>query len=212
MAIKLIQAIRTFAKGSTAGAPATRMGYIPPAIQILNVTNLSTVDALPAGTRIGKIEVYPSDAKATLTDDNSGTLAVDADGYLVTTATPLDVGAGATQDFTVAANWYGQPQVTKGFVLNVTEGGIEDIFLSGGHTMASGAVTNTVVGALTTLPSGLSLTISAQQETNAFKIAGGNLEAGSVATDKDVTPTLTVTIRATRDAVTKDKTFTITLT
>lgn len=192
--------------------PYTRMGFIPPAIKILDVTNLAIPDGQLAGVRIGKIELYPSDAKATLAANNGGTLAVDAFGYLVTTATPLDVANGASQSFTVQADWYNQPSASKAFALSVTGGGVVSIALSGAHTMASGAAAATNVGTLSSVPTGAAFTIVAQDVANAFAVSTGHLVAGSATTDKTVTPTINVTIRGTRNGLHFDQVFTITLT
>jgi hypothetical protein len=158
-----------------------------------------------AGTVIGALTSDNAFASISLADDAGGRVAISG-GNLVVGATATSDGVGF--NILVRAQ-IGIIAVEETYEITVEDAPITSITLSAA-TVTSGSAANTVVGALASVPTGATLTLT-NTAGGKFKIVGANLETDAVATDKSVNATETVTVHAVHGTATFDQEFTITV-
>lgn len=159
-----------------------------------------------AGTAIGALTCDNAFATLSLLDDAGGRVAISGGN--------LTVGATAATDGT-SFNILVQAQIgirtqVQTFIINVADAPITDISMSN-QSITSGSAVNTVVGALTSAPTGATFTLT-DDGGGHFKIVGTNVEATSTATNKAVQGAINITVHAVHGTSTFDKTFTISVT
>lgn len=153
----------------------------------------------------GALTVLPADASLTLLDSDGGKFQLDGTNVEAgaTLTSPTDSTA---QPITVRQLWGGRTVDTVLSIPLIAQ----SVALSGSHSLAHTAAANTVVGALSAVPStSVTFSITAQDVTSGFKIVGTSLERD---TGTLTAGTYNITIRATKGAQHWDQAFALTLT
>ncbi|AXQ68323.1 hypothetical protein HOT99_gp294 [Caulobacter phage CcrBL10] len=189
-------------------------------ITILNETEVigvtlsanTVLENSAAGVTIGTLTPNPADATLQVVGPYAGYFTVAAGNILKTGATPTDYETAPnltdhSYPVTIAATRQGETAnfTIPVFVLNQVE--ITNITLSANH-IAEGSGSGTVVGGLTSTPSGATFSL-VDNAGSRFALAGNNVVAGSVATNYDTATQHDITVRGTIGNESLNKTFTI---
>ncbi|AFU86608.1 putative cadherin-like domain protein [Caulobacter phage CcrRogue] len=189
-------------------------------ITILNETEVigvtlsanTVLENSAAGVTIGTLTPNPADATLQVVGPYAGYFTVAAGNILKTGSTPTDYETAPnltdhSYPVTIAATRQGETAnfTIPVFVLNQVE--ITNITLSANH-IAEGSGSGTVVGGLTSTPSGATFSL-VDNAGSRFALAGNNVVAGSVATNYDTATQHDITVRGTIGNESLNKTFTI---
>ncbi len=186
-------------------------------ILVTNVNEITNITLTPAtipensaaGTLVGALASVPPGATFTLTDAAGNRFALDG-GNIEAGAVATNYEGATSHQITVEAQ-LGSDTFSKVITITVTDvDEVNDITLSN-NSIAENSTAGTVVGALTSNPSGATFSM-VDTAGSRFAISGNNLVAGSVATNYEGSTSHQVTIRATRQGETYDEVFTINVT
>jgi hypothetical protein len=191
--------------GRKLASPGT-VGFIVPPFALSLDTAVAT-EASAQGTDVGTLTVNPPNSSITLLDSDGNKFQLNGNvlecGSVALNA--LTDGAASVQ-VRISLNTY---IFERTFPITVNSVAVSAVALAGGHTVAHLAAAATVIGALSSTPSGATFSIVAQDIANGFAISGGNLVVGAGVLTAG---TVNVTVRATRAGKTRDQAFAITVT
>jgi hypothetical protein len=167
----------------------------------LSLTPGSTIiEGTAEDIHVGTLENTTTGSTITLVDDAGGRFKI-TDGAVVAGATPTDFGTATSHDITVRETLEGYGYSPRDSIISIPVLEAEDtITLAtlgiGTSTIATGSAEDTLVGTLTGVTPGSTITLT-DTAGSRFKVVGDQIFAGSVATDYDIDTSHNITVRET---------------